>query len=59
MHYYLVTNNGLSFNLIKTEKDLSEEDINRIMEEKLNITNEHREFYVHQMWWYENPIIEI
>lgn len=59
MHYYLVTNNGLSFNLIKTERDLSETEINRFMEDYLNISGEHREFYVHQMWWNENPIIEI
>ena len=45
--------------MIKTDKDLSETEINRIMEEKLNITEEHREFYVYQMWWPENPIIEI
>lgn len=59
MRYYLVTNNNLSFHLIKTDKDLSETEINRIMEERLNITEEHREFYVYQMWWPENPIIEI
>ena len=59
MHYYLVTNNGLSFNLIKTERDLSEIEINRFMEDYLNISGEHLEFYVYQMWWDENPIIEI
>lgn len=59
MRYYLVTNNNLSFHLIKTDKDLSETEINRIMEERLNIVEEHREFYVYQMWWDENPIIEI
>lgn len=59
MKYYLVTNNNLSFHLIKTKKDLSEQEINKIMEERLNITGEHREFYVYQMWWKDNPIIEI
>lgn len=59
MRYYLVTNNNLSFHLIKTEKDLTVNEINRIMEETLNILDEHREYYVYQMWWPENPIIEI
>lgn len=59
MNYYLVTNNGTTFNMIKTTKDLSEEDINHIMEERLNLPKEHREFFVYQMWWDENPIIEI
>lgn len=38
---------------------MSEQEINKIMEERLNITGEHREFYVYQMWWKDNPIIEI
>ena len=59
MRYYLVTNNNLSFHLIKTEKDLGQDEINRIMEEKLNILDEHREYYVHHMWWDENPPIEV
>ena len=59
MNYYLVTTNNLTFNLIKTDKDLGEDEINRIMEEKLNLPSEHPVFWVHTMWWDENPVIEI
>lgn len=59
MNYYLVTTNNLTFNLIKTEKDLGEDEINRIMGEKLNLPSEHPVFWVHTMWWSENPVIEI
>lgn len=62
MNYYLVTHDNLAFHLIKTERDLSEDEINEIMKEKYyKDAPEMPVYWVRSMWWGDgkNGVIEV
>ena len=52
MYYYLTTNNGgITHQLIRSRKVLSEQEVNKILDEKFGIEGkEHRTFSIEDMW---------
>ncbi len=59
--YYLVTNNRLSWHLVKSDRDLTEKEIDEYFGNKFYPdADEWPTFWVETMWWDdENPIVEL